>query len=73
MKKQDKKVKKVIHLKPIINQAVALVAIIILSALAYEGVRNMIDAKPEIQTAFGILFVLMLVYFATKKETQTRA
>ena len=69
MKKESKATtqKKTIHLMPIINTALAYLALILLAGLAFEGIKSLVDAKPTIQTAVGVILVLLLVKTALKR------
>ena len=64
---RDDEPKKPINYKPMLDSVLSYVALVILAGLAYEGVKALVDAKPAVQTAVGILLVLLLIKTAVKK------
>lgn len=50
-----------------VAEVFSFVALTLLAALSFEGVKSLVDAKPSIQTAVALVLVLLLVKTALKK------
>jgi len=58
---------KTINLKPIVNNTLSVISLVLLAGFAYQGVVSLVDARPWIQTGVGILLILLLIKTAVKK------
>jgi hypothetical protein len=68
MKKQEtKEPETVIDKLLILNGLFSYFALVILAALAYEGIRSLVDAKPAAQTFIAVILIVLLVKAAIKK------
>ena len=58
---------KTINIKPMTETLLSYIALVILAGLAYEGIKSLIDANPNVQTAIGLVLTALLIKTAIKK------
>ena len=58
---------KSINIKPMTETLLSYIALVMLAGLSYEGIKSLIDANPNVQTAIGLVLTALLIKTAIKK------
>ncbi len=66
--KQEKAVRRApVSLQGMFDAVLAYLSLAVLAGLAFKGVEALVDSKPAVSTAIGVVVVLLLVKTALKK------